>query len=1333
MSQALQTDLKALLKQLPSQLDDVMTRDKHRLQRQIHELSREAAKPGADAEAQQASFNGRLQKLQQAFERSLQLCQQRRALLPEVTYPDGLPISERRDEISEMIAKHQVVVLAGETGSGKTTQIPKICLELGRGVKGMIGHTQPRRIAARTVASRIAEELNTPLGESVGYQVRFADHSKDTTHVKLMTDGILLAEIQNDRFLNKYDTLIIDEAHERSLNIDFLLGYLKHILPLRPDLKIIITSATIDLDKFSQHFADADGKPAPVIEVSGRTYPVTTHYRPMTEDYDDQYQAISETVGEILAAEKGQTTRGGDILVFLSGEREIRETAKALRNASHPHLDILPLYARLSLAEQNKVFNSHRGRRVVLSTNVAETSLTVPGIRYVIDPGFARISRYSYRSKIQRLPIEAVSQASANQRQGRCGRVSAGICYRLYSEEDFLGRPEFTDAEITRTNLAAVILQMLNLRIGDIRDFGFVDAPDSRLINDGYNLLQELQAVDSKSKLTSMGRQLMSLPVDPKLGRMLLAAGESNCLRELLIIISALSVQDPRDRPSDKKQAADEKHRRFNDDHSDFLAYINLWEYVETQRQELSVNQWSKLCKREFLSYLRLREWREIHHQLLTALKPLKLKQNTEPASYETVHRALLPGLLGQVGNKAEDREYLGARNRRFMIFPGSSQSKKSPKWLVSGQLLETSKVFAHQVAKVEPNWVLDAAVHLVKRQQFEPHYDAKSGQVMAFERVSLYGLMLVEKARISFSQIDPVASREVFIRAALVEGRYADSLQKPGRNGKSAASGKFYAANLAMMNELHELEAKSRRRDILVDDEALYRFFDERVPAEVVNLAGFERWRKDVEQQKPNLLYLTRDHLMRHDASAITEAQFPDTLSCDGLEFKLSYHFEPNHPADGVSVQVPVAALHLVPALRLEWLIPGILREKCIALLKALPKQWRKNFVPVPSVVDKALQSLKADNTSLIEALNHQLKRQTLVQVPADVWANVELDDYYRFNIQVVDDRGRVLEQSRDLAQLREKYRDQLQQTLKTQDEGIERDDILSWDFDTFEESIKLKRAGMSISAYPALVDEGDRVSLKLRDNPVESAFETERGLCRLALLSMPTTVKYLRKELLKGKDLGLTVVDLGKREQVVDDMIMAAVRQCCFGKNAAGEGAALPKTEAEFEACLAAGREQVTARAQEIAKTLINVLAQVVAIKKAIKGNKNALAIAIAAGDINKQLQQLIYKGFIFETPANWYQQYPRYLKGMLLRLDKAPSQMQKDKVWTLEIASLSERWFTRLEKDGQALVLGKPKLLQYRWMLEEYRVSLFAQSLKTLMPVSAKRLNKLWQEAE
>jgi ATP-dependent helicase HrpA len=1298
------------LQQLQPPLDEVMGRDRYRLQRQWHDIQdrSRAGKPVDKA----------LQKLSQAVERSQQLLQRRQEAVPEIKFPEELPVSGRRDEIASLIDKHQVVILAGETGSGKTTQLPKICLSLGRGVKGLIGHTQPRRIAARTVASRIAEELDTPLGSSVGYQVRFTDHSQDTSHIKLMTDGILLAEIQHDRYLSKYDTLIIDEAHERSLNIDFLLGYLKRILPKRPDLKLIITSATIDLQRFSEHFDKA-----PIIEVSGRTYPVETRYRPMADQDDDLYGAICDTVEEILQEERNSTRRGGDILVFLSGEREIREAALALRKADIPHLEVLPLYARLSLAEQNRVFNAHKGRRVVLATNVAETSITVPGIRYVIDPGFARISRYSFRSKVQRLPIEAISQASANQRQGRCGRVSEGVCYRLYDEQDFLNRPEFTDAEILRTNLAAVILQMLNLRIGDVRHFPFVDKPDQRLLNDGFKLLQELQAVDGKGKVKPLGRQLMTLPVDPRLGRMVLAGAKTGALREILIIASALSIQDPRERPAEKKQAADEKHRRFNDDHSDFLAFINLWDYAEQQRQDLSQNQFRKLCKREFLSWLRLREWREIHHQLLLALKPLHLKANREAAGYEAVHRGLISGLLGYVGNKAEEKEYLGARNRRFHIFPGSSQAKKAPKWIVAGQLLETSRLFAHQVAKVDPGWVLEAAEHLVKRTQFEPHYDVRSGQVMAFEKISLYGLVLVEKRRVSYGGIDPVTSREVFIRAALVEGRY---------RGK----GKFFKHNQNLVEELQELEAKSRRRDILVDDEVLYRFYDERVPADIVNLAGFERWRKDMEKVtprgEPGQLYMERDYLMRHDAAAVTEAQFPGELNWQGLTFALKYHFEPGHKEDGVSIQVPVAALHLVPEHRLEWIIPGILREKCIAMVKGLSKQWRKHFVPVPAFVDKALAGMKADDVPLAEALSHQLKRQTTLDIPIEEWAGCRLDNYYLFNIQVVDENGKVLAQGRDLASLRERYRDRLQKTLQSSDDSIERDNIASWDFDKLPQDVRLKRAGMSITAYPALKDKGDTVELKLHDNPVEASFDSRAGIVRLALQRLHTTVKPLRKELLRGKDIGLTVVSLGKREQVVDDMLMAAVADVCFPNTEAGGEGALPRDRDEFEKRVDGGRVRVTARARELETLLLNLLNQVVAIKKTIKSSKNALAMALAAGDINQQLQQLIYPGFMLTTPSDWLQQYPRYLKAIQLRLDKVALQTQKDKIWTAEVEALWNRWQQRVDKEGLATVLNNTALLQYRWMLEEYRVSLFAQSLKTLMPVSAKRLNKLWEEA-
>jgi ATP-dependent RNA helicase HrpA len=1295
------------LNQLKPRLNDVMCRDSYRLRRQWRELG-QRHKDGKPADQG-------LEKLTRAIDKSVALLEQRRACVPAVNFPENLPISAKREAIAELIEKHQVVILAGETGSGKTTQLPKICLDLGRGVKGMIGHTQPRRIAARTVASRIAEELNSPLGESVGYQVRFTDHSQSTSHIKLMTDGILLAEIQNDRYLNRYDTLIIDEAHERSLNIDFLLGYLKQILPKRPDLKVIITSATIDLQRFANHFTDSQGKPAPIIEVSGRTFPVDVIYQPMAESDDDLNSAIVNAIEEIERQERASGNRGGDILVFMSGERDIREAALAIRRAEFKHFDVLPLYARLSLAEQNKVFQNHKGRRIVLATNVAETSITVPGIRYVIDPGTARVSRYSYRTKVQRLPIEAISQASANQRKGRCGRVSEGVCIRLYDEQDFINRPEFTDAEILRTNLAAVILQMLNMRIGDIHDFPFVDPPDQRLINDGFNLLQELQAVDKKGQLTKTGRLIMKLPVDPRLGRMLVAAKQGACVSELLIILSALSVQDPRERPADKQQAADEKHRRFADENSDFTAYVNLWNYVEEQRQELSQSQFRKQCKREYLSYLRLREWRDIHHQLRIAAKEIGLIENKTPAGYDTIHKALVCGLLGQVGYKAEEREYLGARNRRFEIFPGSSQKKKRPKWLMSAQLLETSKLFAHTVAKVDPLWIQQAAQHLVKRRYFEPHYNARSGQVMAYESVSLYGLVLVEKNRVSYSTIDPVVSRDVFIREALVEGLY---------RGK----GKFYQHNENLIEELDKLEAKSRRRDILADDEVLFGFYRERIPADVVNLAGFDHWRKTVEQDQPRLLYIDRDTLMRHDASAITEAQFPDTLNWEGMEFPLHYHFEPGHVDDGVSIQVPVAALHLLPENRLQWLVPGVLREKCIAMVKGLPKQWRKNFVPVPDYVDKALASMAADNNPLHEALAFQLKRHTTVDIPTETWElSSGLDNYYRMNIQVVDERGKVIDRDRDLQRLRDRYRDQLQQTLQTDDEDLERQGITEWDFGELAESVPLKRAGLTISAYPALRDCGDSVTLTLLDNPIDAEFESWQGVARLILLGLGATVKSLRKELLKGKDMGLTVVTLGKRDQVVDQILLAAVRHAVLVDQP------LVRDTDDFQARLQEARSAVTACARDLEKLLVESLKAVVGIKKDIKSSKNALAIALAATDIQHQLEQLFYAGFLFATPIQWLRQYPRYLKAINLRLEKVAGQIQKDKIWMTELDEFWQKWQQQLDKQGPALVAANDELQQFRWMLEEYRVSLFAQNLKTQMPVSAKRLGKQWQSAQ
>ncbi|MFL0797237.1 MAG: ATP-dependent RNA helicase HrpA [Cellvibrionaceae bacterium] len=1317
-----------LIHQLQKRIPNCLQKDQFFLARDLEKLAERLGKNQPSDKFQQ--------KLDARISDSEALVQRRQERLPAIEYPEQLPIAGKREQIAKAIAENQVVILAGETGSGKTTQIPKICLELGRGVSGMVGHTQPRRIAARTVASRIAEELKTELGDLVGYQVRFNDHSHAETLVKLMTDGILLAEIQNDRYLNKYDTLIIDEAHERSLNIDFLLGYLKQILPKRPDLKVIITSATIDLERFANHFTDEKGKPAPIIEVSGRTYPVEVLYRPTMDEEGDLNDAVINAVEEILELEKDALShqRGGDVLVFMSGEREIREAAHAIRKAQFPHFETLPLYARLSLAEQNKVFHGHKGRRIILATNVAETSITVPGIRYVIDPGTARISRYSVRTKVQRLPIEAVSQASANQRKGRCGRVAEGVCIRLYDEEDFNNRPEFTEAEILRTNLASVILQMLQLGMGDIRHFPFVDRPDKKLINDGYKLLQELQAVNSKGHITKNGRKLARLPVDPRLGRVVLEAVNKSCLHEILRIISALSVQDPRERPAEKQQAADEKHRAYRDDHSDFIAYVNLWNIVEEQRQELSQSQFRKFCQRNFLSYMRLREWRDIHHQLRLALKDIvdknhsqKLAENKEPASYESVHRALLTGFLGNVGNQEEQKEFIGARNKRFMVFPGSSQYKKPPKWLMAGELIETSKLFAHTIAKVDPEWILQAAEHLVKRSHSEPHYDVKTGQVMAFEKITLYGLTLIEKRRVSYGKINTAVSNEVFIREALVEGKY---LQQ--KRGKHQTLAKFAKHNQQLINEIEDYEAKARKRDLLVDDEMIFQFFKERVPGTIVNLAGFEKWRKDTEQDKPTLLYLTKEVLMQRDTAHLGEAQFPNEISWDGLILPLSYCFEPGKENDGVTVSIPLAVLHQTPQFLSEWLVPGLLREKCIALVKSLPKATRRHFVPVPDFVDKALLAMKPCNQPLTSQLGEQLKRLTSVTIPTDQWLQAPLDSYYQMNFQLVDENGKTITMNRDLDELKATYRDKVQASMQSsQGQSHEQENITQWDFPELPETVQYKQSGVQVRAYPALTDEGESSAIRLHDNPKEALAISWRGVCRLTLLELGQTAKYLRKELLKGKDVGLSVANMGNRQEVVEDLLMAAVRDTFYEGRFGTDD--LPRAHGDFEKLLSEGREKLVATAQDMEKKLLSALKGMVEVKAALKGQKNNIAIALAAGDIQQQLQQLFYKGCLFETPGHWLQQYERYLKAIQQRIEKAALNPQRDRVCMADMAESIERWNQWLQGHSDYWRQLYPEAEEYRWMLEELRVSLYAQTLKTLMPVSTKRLNKQWLAVE
>lgn len=1368
--------------------DDLMNKDRRavkRLQQDIQKRSRQN-KPIDQLE----------KKLSERIEKSITQVEQRKTQFAAINFPEELPIAQKREAIAEAIQANQVVVIAGETGSGKTTQLPKICLSLGRGVKGLIGHTQPRRIAARTVANRIAEELNVNLGEQVGYQVRFTDHSNDSTAVKLMTDGILLAEIQNDRYLNRYDTIIIDEAHERSLNIDFLLGYLKQLLPRRPDLKVIITSATIDVERLSKHFDDA-----PIIQVSGRTYPVDVIYRPMIDD-EDLSDAIVNVVDEILtkeqsshtssdASEKTISNHDKDMLVFLSGERDIRETAQALRKAQFKHVEVVPLYARLSLAEQAKIFQPHRGIRIVLATNVAETSITVPGIRYVIDPGYARISRYSYRTKIQRLPIEAISQASANQRKGRSGRVSNGVCYRLYDEADFVSRPEFTEPEILRSNLAMVILQMAQLRLGNIHDFPFVEKPDRRLINDGYKLLEELQAINSKGDLTKTGRELTQFSIDPKFARMCLAAHQLGCLREMLIIVSLSTIQDPRERPADKQQAADEKHRRFWEDGSDYLSALKLWEYVEEQRQALSQNQFRRLCKKEFLSFLRLREWRDLHHQLRLTAKQLQLAENKTPANFTAIHQALITGLLGNIGMLTEDRIYLGPRNRKFSIFPGSSLFKKTPKWIVAGELIETTKLYAHNIAKVEPEWILAAANHLVKKSHFEPHYDEKRGQVMVYERVSLYGVMLVEKRRVNFSTIDPEQSREIFIQAALVEGKYrppkiAVDQHKAGKGklgkqlyGKQESGKhqphkkpekqksaslkeqlsqqqkqvskkklsetpnkngiKFWQHNANLFKELEELEAKSRRRDILVEDQHVFQFFDERIPADVVNLKGFEHWRKQAERQQPDLLCLPRELLMQHAAVDITQAQFPNQLSLNDHTYRVSYHFEPGATDDGVSLHVPIHGLHLLQPEKLEWLVPGMLREKCIQLVKSLPKQWRKNFVPVPDVVDRAMPFVTEKNTatsetSLIHALQHGLQKVTAILVDDDAWSTISLDPYYQFNIKVIDDKGKTIDSSRQLDELRERYRGRLQETLRSVGESIERDNLVSWDIAQLPETYHLKKNGIATIGYPTLVDKGDSVDLRLMDDHSQAEYSLEKGVVRLLLQDSSQQIKYLQKNLFKGKNMALRLAMFGKTPELIDHLLLAAIKHVCFSDSANQNfSQSLPRSQSDYDGLLTKTKSAITAKAQHFEKLILTIADESIAIHSEMEKRSQKKIFSAVRKDIQFQLKQLIRPEFLFYTSPYWLEQYPRFFQGIKTRIEKSDAQIQKDLQALEQLQPHLDKLQSYWQADNELLICRQSDVETYRWMLEEYRISLFAQPMKTSLPVSDKRLQKQWQKAE
>lgn len=1237
----------------------------------------------------------------------------RLANLPKPTYPDDLPVVARREEIARAIREHQVVIVSGETGSGKTTQLPKICLELERGVHGLIGHTQPRRIAARTVAARIAQELKSPLGHAVGYKVRFADKLSADTYIKVMTDGILLAETQGERLLKAYDTIIIDEAHERSLNIDFLLGYLKRLLPRRPDLKVIVTSATIETERFSKHF---DG--APIIEVSGRMYPVEVRYRPLEaadEDEEDQdmEEAVLDAVDE-LARERA----GGDVLVFLPGEREIRETAEALRKHHPKGAEILPLYARLSFEEQDRVFRPSANRRIVLATNVAETSLTVPGIRYVIDTGLARVNRYSWRNKVEQLQIEKVSRASGNQRAGRCGRVAPGVCIRLYSEEDYAARRDFADPEILRSSLAAVILRMKALKIGDVEDFPFLDPPSPRMIADGYQLLQELGAVDEENALTQIGWQLSKFPIDPRIARMVIAAHREKSLREVLIIASALSIQDPRERPFDRADAADRAQEQFQEERSDFLAYLKLWSFFEDAiKHKKSNRKLIDLLHEHFLSHRRMREWRDIHRQLAALVGELGMKPATEDASHEQIHRALLAGLLGNIGTKSDDGpEYLGARGIRFLIFPGSALRKAQPQWVMAAELVETTRLYARNVARIAPEWIEPLAVHLVKRHYSDPHWDKTRGMVMAYERVTLHGLTIVPRRRVHYGPINPLEAREIFIHRALAAGELE-------------TRGDFFRHNQKLIAELKVLEAKARRRDVLVDEHTVYEFYDARVPPGIYNAAGFERWRRKAEAEDPKLLFITREFLMQHAAAEISEALFPDSVRSAEADFKLRYRFEPGHTLDGVTITVPLQLLNKLDHMPFEWLVPGFLREKVTWAIKALPKNIRRQLFPLPDQVSAFLESIESSLTpdatiagreSFYDELRKFVQRRIGEPIPAEVWHDKEPPPHLRMNFRVVDEAGQELAVGRDLLALKGQLGQAAQLTFGKADPGIEREGLRAWDFGDLPEEIAFTRGGRRLIGYPALVDEGSSVAIRLFDVKDAAEAAMRGGVRRLLRISLKDQMRQLEKGAPGFLQSALQLRSAVNADDLKEDLVNAIADRAFIGDDA------LPRTQKELEAQRARARARLPAVSEAAMRLLAAIAGEYQQVSTRLASIRGPLARP--AADIRAQLARLVYKGFFSATPWERLAHLPRYLKAMQLRLDKYGSAPERDAKHTESLAQLTKRLDERVEKQSRAGVEDS-RLTDFRWHLEELRVSLFAQELKTPYPVSYKRLEKIW----
>ena len=1256
----------------------------------------------------------------------------------------------RREEIAAAIRAHPVVIVSGETGSGKTTQLPKIALSLGRGRAnggGWIGHTQPRRIAASTVARRIAEELRSPLGEVIGFKVRFQDRLSPGASVKLMTDGILLAETQGDPLLSAYDTLIIDEAHERSLNIDFLLGHLRQILPRRPDLKVVVTSATIDADRFAQHFASAAG-PAPVIQVSGRLFPVEIRWRPFVESRDhDLGDAICDAVDELW---RGPAAAGrGDVLVFLPGEREIRDTAERLRKHHPPGVEILPLFARLSQQQQDEVFAPHSARRIVLATNVAETSLTVPGIRFVVDAGTARIKRYSFRSKVEQLPIEPISQAAANQRAGRCGRVADGVCIRLYDEADFAARPRFTDPEIVRSSLAGVILRMKSLNLGQVEDFPFLEAPPKRAIADGYQLLNELGATDDLNELTSIGHELSRLPLDPRVGRMILAARERESLREVLVVASALSVQDVRDRPLELQQAADQAHAKFDDEKSEFLGTLKLWSWLESSRgghgeHRLSSRKHEQLLRENFISPRRVREWRDVHVQLQTVVAEHAWRVNTAPATYEQLHIAMLAGLLGNIGVKSdEDESYLGARGIRFWRHPGANLSKKPGRWIVAAELVETTRLYGRGIAAIDPRWLPPIAGHLIKTQLLEPHWEKKAGQVVALERATLYGLVIYANRRVDFGTVDPAAAREIFIREALVAGDWETRLP-------------FAAANRKLIAQVEELEHKARRQDVLVDDELIHAFYDQQIPADVHGAHSFERWYREASRKRPDLLLLTREELMRHEAAGITTAAFPKTIRLGGVDCAASYLHEPGDPRDGLTVTLPIFALNPASEDRCEWLVPGMLKDKVVALAKTLPQRPRSRLVPLPEYAASFIAEHPFGDGSLVDQVARHASRRSGLELKRADFKHEQLSPHLLMNLRVVDEHGRQLGESRHLAELKAALGGQARSAFQAlaslrlpaqlaetapaaptraapaarkgpapegaparADPAAAPARYTAWTFGELPELMEVRKGGQSLVGFPALVDKGTHVEIEVFDEPEAATGRHRAGLRRLVALQVREALKYLEKNLPDLQKMAMAYLPLGSVDELRGQILDLALDRAFLADP-------LPTDAAAFARRVEEGRGRLTLIAGEVARIAASVLADYAAVQRKLKDARPPRDVA---DDIAQQLERLVPKRFLATTPWSQLAHLPRYLKAIVLRLDKLRLDPARDAAHLAELRPIEQRYLRKLaERRGSA----DARLDEFAWWLEELRVSFFAQELKTPQPVSVKRLEKIWAQA-